>query len=192
MINIIGQVAGKGIEMVGIGLLFGARAVAMVTRGVFFVGGKNVDMVETIRDMKSAREIDGEIRLLENQSAVTMPLGEEVPLATEQDKIARVFRLVRLALEYSTRAYNEKMLPIEQIVLVDRQAIIMANAIEQYLRKNGDVQLKKEYCGRAKSLAQASSLFMKYHRSGNELVLREAVQMIEEASDGAVYNEMDF
>lgn len=180
MINIIGRVAGTGIEAVGTGLRFGAKAIAGITRGAFFVFGKNVDMIETLKDMRNAREISGNIRPLEVQSTVTMPLGREAVPTAEGDTIERVLSLIRLALEYSTRAYNEKMLPIEQIVLVDRQAQIMSNAIEQYLRKQGDFEVKKIYGGKVESLVLASSLFMKYHRSGNEQLCRDAERMLKE------------
>ena len=180
MINILGQVAGKGIELVGVGLLLGAKALSGVTRGLFFLGSKHVDMVETLKDMKNSGNGDNYGALPEAEQVVLLPPGEEAPQATENGKIVREFNLVRSALEYSNRAYAERMLPVEEVLRVDNQALIMAKAIEQYLKKHADYQLKKEYGRTAGLLVQACSLFMKYHRSGDEQFYKEAERILDE------------
>jgi len=182
VINIIGQVAGKGIEMIGVGLLYGTKALSVVTRGVFFMGGKNVDMVETLRDMSAGGEFKNDVRLLPDHATVTMPHEDIASPGMDDDKIGRAFSLVRLAIEYGTRAYDERMLPIEEIVVVDKQATIMANAIKQYLRKSDNFRFKNEFINKAELFVQASSLFMKYHRTGNELFRNDAEGLIEEAN----------
>lgn len=181
MINIIGQVVGKGIEFIGVGLMFGAKAVATVTRSVFFVGGKNVDMVDTLRDMGTVREIDEDAGLIEVRTSVTMPRVEALPSAIDRDTVVRVFGLIRQALEYGESAYRENILPIEEIVIVDRQAEVMAKAIEKYLHKNEDHGLKKEFGCRASAFVNAAALYMKYHHSGDEKHRGEAERALEDA-----------
>jgi hypothetical protein len=183
VIDIIGRIAGMGIEAVGTGLKYGAKATAAVTRGVFFVFGKNVDMIETLKEIRSARETGTAPRRLEAPSEVIMPCGTDEVCDTEYNKVERVFTLIKLALEYSSLAYREKMLPVDQIVLVDRQAQIMAHALEQYLRKHKNAGVRKVHSAKVESLVVATSLFMKYHRSGNEQLFSDAVRMLEEIKD---------
>jgi hypothetical protein len=74
------------------------------------------------------------------------------------------------------------MLPVEEIVSVDRQARIMAKAIEKYLQKTAETGLKKEFGHSVESLENASALFMKYHRTGDDKLRDEAERMLAEAS----------
>jgi hypothetical protein len=192
VINIIGQVIGKSIEIVGVGLMYGTKAIAGVTRSVFFISGKNVDMVDTLREIRNERISDSGTRLIEVRSVVMMPPDHEWPTTDEEDraKIVQTFRLIQMALEYSSRACEAKILPIEEIMTVDRQAINMANAIRQYLRKQGNVHLVKEYGRTTDSLARAASLCMKYHESGNKQVWHDAQHLLKEiygiASEGEI------
>lgn len=177
----MGHVVGKGIELVGVGLLYGSKALSMATKGLFFMGGKHVDMVDTLKEMAyEKRDVLPGPGIEDAQYSVVETSDEPVPSIHENEKLEREYDLIRLALEYSNRAYAERMLPVEEVLRVDRQALLMAKAIQQYLKKHTDAQLKKEYNRKTVEIVQACTLFEKYHATGNEQYRKEAERIFGE------------
>jgi len=177
----MGHVVGKGIEMAGVGLLYGAKALSMATKSLFFMGGKHVDMVNTLKEMAyDKREVLPGPGIEDAQYSVVETSTGLVPSTNENEKIEREYDLIRLALDYSNRAYAARMLPVEEVLRVDRQALLMAKAIQQYLKKHTDAQLKKEYNRKTVEIVQVCTLFEKYHTTGNEQYRTEAKRILGE------------
>jgi hypothetical protein len=177
----MGHVVGKGIELAGVGVLYGAKTLSMVTRGLFFMGGKHVDMVDTLKEMAYGnRENPADARIEEAEYTVIGASAGLIPSIRENGKIERQYDLIRLALVYGNRAYSERMLPLEEVLRVDRQAQLMAKAIQQYLKKHSDTHLKKEYSRKASEIVQVCTLFEKYHSTGNEQYRNEAERILGE------------
>lgn len=166
MIGIFGRVIGKTIEGVGYGFLFGSKALSRVTSMFFGISGMHVDMVQTIKEMGNENEAQERNSMFEIEEERELPALESDTIYTESEKVSRQFEMIKLALHYSQTVYNERMLPLRQILIIDKQALIMAKATRIYISKNGDAQFKQENGKTAEAYERICTLFVKYHRTG--------------------------
>lgn len=151
VVNIFGRVIGRGIELSGGALLLLSKGLARFARGVFWISGKHVDMVETLKELKQKKVVD----------------AEEIPLLSEGENsmhmIVEKLSSVERALSYSQSVYENDILPKDEILKIDTQALIMAKAIRNIMDRTKDLQLKNEGIKVAEAFIKASKHFIKYH-----------------------------
>lgn len=139
-------------------------------------------MVETIKELKGRKNIAGSNSVIDVEDKRIFPESDIEITPLDKEKILKEFDLIRLALEYSQKVYKEKMLPVEEILTIDHQALIMAKATKEYLKKQSSSQLKRENIKAAESFIQVCSLFAKYHSTGNKLYCNNAEKWLATAT----------
>lgn len=175
VINIFGRVIGKSIEITGGGIFLLSKGLAKVARGVFWVAGKHVDTANTLINIKRR---DEEKPLIEADRPNKDLRGRDEIL-----EIMEKITPIEQALNYSQSAYEDEILPQDEVIKIDNQAIMMAKAARNFLERLEDSQLKKEGIKNAEAFLKVSSLFLKYHNTGNESFHRKAKELLKEVSE---------
>ena len=179
----MGRVVGKSIEAVGVGLLFGARTLSVITKGLFSIGGKQIDMMDTLKEIAHEKTEPTDAFIEDaHYTVIEQPCEPSIP-SNDGGTVGRETELVELALSYSSKAYAERMLPLAEILRVDHQALIMAKAIQKYEKKLESFELKKELNRKTSAMVEICVLFQKYHRSGNEQCRKDAQRLLEELKE---------
>lgn len=173
VVNIFGRVIGRGIEFSGGVILFLSKGIARFTRGIFWFVGKHMDMVDTLKERKPLphrRVIDvGETPRLDK--AEHFESLEEI-----MDRLTPIEQ----ALNYSQLVYENDILPKEEILRIDNQALIMAKAIRNLMNRVKDPQLKKEGIKIMEMFLKISSLSLKYHKTSDKRIGRKSRELLAE------------
>lgn len=145
--------------MAGYGVLQVSKAVACMTRTVFVFGGKNVDMINTIKDITDKT-------INESYPDHT---DQQMLVAVLPEKLQPKFHVIQLALQYSQYAYENSILPRDQILLIDQQAVFIARAIHTVIAKGKNTPLKAESVKIAKIMESLCMLYYIYHKTGDKI-----------------------
>lgn len=168
VINIFGKVIAKGLDLSGGAFLLLSKGIAHCARGIFWIAGKHVDMVTTIKEIKQSNN-----NVLETR-AISMEEFAEIP-----EKITPI----QQALEYAESAYGNNTLPKEEILKIDTQGLLMAKAIKNVTERIQTPLLKDEGIKTADAFMKTCSMFLEYHQSGNEKLKIKAEKLLENAID---------
>lgn len=170
VINIFGKVIAKGLDLSGGAFLLLSKGLANLARGIFWIAGKHVDMVTTIKEIKQKNTIEAELG--EETKAISMDEFTEIP-----EKLSPI----QQALEYAESAYAHNTLPKEEILKIDTQGLMMAKAIKSVIESIKIPVLKDEGIKSADAFIKSCSVFLEYHQTGNEKTKIKAGKLLENA-----------
>ncbi|MFC1522235.1 hypothetical protein ACFL6Y_07480 [Elusimicrobiota bacterium] len=157
-----------------------SKVLSHSARYFFFLAGKHVDMVTTIKGLKLIRSdaisTDGDDYMPPDNA--TGPRSR-----SNGDGVSRHFEPIMLAISYSQAAYDQQMLPKEEVLKIDKQAQVMAKALGNVLEAKGGAILKSDATKTADEYFKACSLHAKYHQSGKEKHKMEAMLHLARADD---------
>lgn len=188
VIGIFGRIIGKGIELTGSGIFVISKLFARIATSLFWLAGKHVDMVDTVKEMRQKKIIDGDSILMKTSEKAEIVEGRKTPaLPTDPElmlsKLVERVRSIESALVYAQSAYKNKVLPLKEICKIDNQAIFMAKAIREYAKQLTDSQIKSTGIKKAEVFLNASTLFLKYHHTGIEKFCEKAERYLAEAKE---------
>ena len=171
VINIFGKVVAKGVDYSGRTVFLLSKGMANLARGIFWVAGKHVDMVTTIKEIRRHDAIEAEV-VDEKPAVISMDEFAAIP-----EKIAPI----QQALEYAESAFANSTLPKEEILKIDTQGLLMAQAIKNVIEQIQPPALKSEGKKTAEAFIKACSMFIEYHQSGSERHKIKAGKLLEAA-----------
>ncbi len=167
MAGIFGRVVGGGIEIAGTGLYWVSRGFSQTARGAFWLVGKHLDMMDALKNPGRSGCEHGEI---DAENLPDQMLGEK-------------FEPIALALKYSQSAYEARLLPLAEIVRIDGQARIIAQAMVNILPSVGGSAIETRAAEAARTYLEASDLFLKYHCSGKDKWKKRAEAYLADAEE---------
>jgi hypothetical protein len=177
VIGIFSRVIDKALEGVGHGCMRGRKVLSRVTGNLFGFSGRHADMIETIKELGNEKYIP-ECGSFFNKEGGKPAELESDSVHAEIEKILKQFELIKSALIYSQNAYTQKMLPLRQILIIDKQAMKIAEATMVYLSNSGNVQFVKKFVKTAEMFERVCSLFVKYHKTGKQLFYEKTKQLL--------------
>lgn len=164
VIGIIGRVIGKGIEVIGFSIFLGAKILARLSTSFLWMVGKQVDMTNTLKEIKE--EKSDKVYKISKDDPEVLP-SPEFELDSQARQVKNEMNLIRQALDYSEKAYSSKLLPIREVLRIDKQASIMAKATRNFLKNNSNTALNDLESKMAEALVNACSFYEQYHATDN-------------------------
>lgn len=183
VIGIIGRVIGKGFEIIGFGIFLGAKVMSKLSTSISWMVGKQVDMTNTIKERRAKERIsiyDYDL-VKDSTPELLLPELELENNAPKAQKAANEFNLIRQALDYGEKAHKSNLLPINEILRIDRQALIMAKATRNILKNNSNSVLNVLELKTAEALVNACSFYEQYHATGNTSFRKKAQENLVQA-----------
>lgn len=167
MAGIFGRVIGGGIEIAGTGLYWMSRGFSQTARGAFWLVGRHLDMMDAL---KNPGRSGCEHEAIEGEHLSDLAFAEK-------------FEPIALALRYSQAAYEARLLPLAEIVRIDGQAHIIAQAMLNILPSSRGTDIETRAAEAARAYLEASDLFLKYHCSGKEKWKKRAEAYLADAEE---------
>ena len=119
----------------------------------------------------------------EDENIKVLPKQDVDIITQETEKVSKEFNLIKAGINYSNKVYVEKMLPVEEILKLDKQSLNMAEGTLNYLKKQSCSQFKKENIKIVEALINICNLSIKYHQTGKEIYYKKAEKWLYRIND---------
>lgn len=169
VVNIFGTVFGSGIALASWLALTVGLVLSKSVKILFWGVGKQIDFpnYNHIRSQRSQLK-----KRFAKPTQFFVP-EQEAPVFTPQN-FNDYLSVIQTSTEYAQKAYENSMLPVEEILKIDEQAHHMCTATIYFIKNQPKSQLRNQRLAAVQAQFELVSLYQKYHSTGNEKYLFKA------------------